>query len=409
MKPTVSIVVLTRNAGPEFCQLLERVTTQRDRRPEIVVVDSGSSDGTPDLARRFGAKVIDIPAASFNHGQTRNLGIQHSQGEICVLLVQDALPVDDQWLENLTGHFHGDPLICGVTTRQVPRSDADMVVRWEVLRHNNSLGGEVKIRSIADWAAFERLPLQDRFFMCNFDNVCSAVRRSTWETHPFRSMPFAEDLDWAVRVLRAGHKIVYEPAAVVIHSHARSGIYHLRRHYVSAKIVPVILECPVPGVFADNDDGMFRAVNVLIQEALSLFLVVGQEGSSISHTEWHRRVNYVERAGLDHANGTPRLAHLAQRCVHKLLSWLPLSKRFKSVTKWSTDRRNPMRAHFFFLLSEIVQDAPDLDAATVRHLIVHSLARSIGHFLGGYYLWSDRLSRVSPGLGDLDRFLCLGV
>ena len=109
MKPTVSIVVLTRNAGPEFCQLLERVTTQRDRRPEIVVVDSGSSDGTPDLARRFGAKVIDIPAASFNHGQTRNLGIQHSQGEICVLLVQDALPVDDQWLENLTGHFHGDP------------------------------------------------------------------------------------------------------------------------------------------------------------------------------------------------------------------------------------------------------------------------------------------------------------
>jgi rhamnosyltransferase len=56
-------------------------------------VDSGSSDGTADVARRFGAKVVEVAATSFNHGLTRNLGIQHSCGEICVQLVQDALPV----------------------------------------------------------------------------------------------------------------------------------------------------------------------------------------------------------------------------------------------------------------------------------------------------------------------------
>src|SRR5437879_3009558 len=122
MKPSISIVVPTRNAGREFSQLLERLRTQKgSHNPEIVVVDSGSSDGTTDVARHFGAAVVEIPAATFNHGLTRNLGIQHAQGEICVLLVQDALPISDQWLEALVHHFDTDPLICGVTTRQVPR------------------------------------------------------------------------------------------------------------------------------------------------------------------------------------------------------------------------------------------------------------------------------------------------
>jgi rhamnosyltransferase len=408
MKTSVSVVIPTRNAGPEFRQLLERVTAQEGSyHPEIVIVDSGSSDGTPEVARHYGATVIAIPPGTFNHGLTRNLGIEHSHGEICVLLVQDAMPISDHWLEALVGHFDSDPLICGVTTRQVPRPETDIVTRWEVVQHNNCLGTRVKIRSISDWNAFERLPLQDRFFACNFDNVCSAVRRLTWRTHPFRSLPFAEDLEWAVRVLRAGNKIVYEPAAVVMHSHLRSAAYHLRRHYVSAKLVPDILQCPIQSTFATNDKDFFSAVNVLIQESCSFLLLVDQVDQSIDPEEWRRWVRYVEDKSLDHAGGAGSAKHSACSYARQIGRWLPLPQRFRSILPWSDNRQNPMRAHFFFLMSEIVQELPGLDAAALRHMIVHCLGRSLGHFLGGYYLWAAHRCQVSPELRDIDH--CLGV
>jgi rhamnosyltransferase len=416
MRPTVSIIVPARNAGPELGQLLERVSAQKcSHRPEIMVIDSGSSDGTPDVARRFGANVVEIPTASFNHGLTRNLGIQHSQGEICVLLVQDALPIADHWLEALIQHFDGDPLICGVTTRQIPRPETDIVAQWEVVYHNNYLGSEVKIRSIPDWSEFERLPMQDRLFMCNFDNVCSAIRRSAWETHPFRSLPFAEDLDWAVRVLRAGNKIVYEPAAAVIHSHVRPAIYHLRRQYISAKVVPAILQCPIPSTFSSNDEQFFAAVNDLIQEAFSFSLLLDQLDSSITYTDWQQWVKCAERVGLADGRGARTIRDLTYAYTGKLGSWLPLPEKFKSSLRFRVRstltgmRENPMRAHFFFLLSEVTQDVPELNAAALHHVIVHCLARTLGGFMGSYYLWLDRWGQVSPQLQVLDDSLCVGV
>jgi rhamnosyltransferase len=62
--------------------------------------------------------------------------------------------------------------------------------------------------------------------------VCSAVRKSVWSTHRFGRINFGEDIDWAERVLRAGWKIVYEPAAAVVHSHDRPVSYEYKRTYV---------------------------------------------------------------------------------------------------------------------------------------------------------------------------------
>ena len=201
---------------------------------------------------------------------------------------------------------------------------------------------------------------------------------------------------------------MYEPEAVVMHSHIRPAIYHLRRHYVSAKVVPVILECPAPGVFSTNDDEMFSAVNVLLQDAFTFFLLVDQLDHCISRAQWHGWVRHVQTAGFGHANAAPNLRRFSENCFHKLTSWMPLPGRFKLALKW-TSLHNPMRAHFLFLLSEIVQDVPELDAAALRYLVVHCLARSVGHFLGGYYLWSDRLGQVSPELKALDHCLRVGV
>lgn len=406
MKPTVSIILPTRNAGPEFGQLLERLRNQKSSLElEIVVVDSGSSDGTLDVARKFAARVLEISPASFNHGLTRNFGIQNSVGEICVLLVQDAMPIAEDWIEALIRPFGRDPMICGVTTRQVPRPNADVVTHWEVVNHNRILGLEPNVRSIPDWNAFERLSFEKKLFLCNFDNVCSAIRRSTWEEHPFRPLPFAEDLDWGVRVLQAGNKIAYEPTAGVIHSHNRPALYHLRRYYVSGKLVPKILHCPTTETPCSNDLDLFRVINTLLEEGFCSLFLWDQLNGCVSRYEWQQWMTLAERVGFARAvTGRP----IGDKMKQVLRKWFRSADAFSAHSPKLVGN-HPMRGHFFFLAREIAQMAPELNSATARHIMVHCLARTLGGFLGAYYSWSEGQKRISPDLHTLDSALSLGV
>lgn len=229
--PDVSIVIPTRNAGPELRNVLESIRAQRTgRSTEIVAFDSCSTDGTADLLREFGARVTTIAPYEFDHGLTRNQAIAASRGAFVVLLTQDAVPRGEGWLEALLAPFV-DPEVAGVYARQVPRADADVLTR----RHlENWVTGDRRRREqrIHDRTSFLRLHPMDRYRLCVFDDVCSALRRSVWEAVPYQATYFAEDLEWGKKVLEAGRTIVYQPDAVVIHSHNRSVWYEYRRTYL---------------------------------------------------------------------------------------------------------------------------------------------------------------------------------
>jgi rhamnosyltransferase len=72
-----------------------------------LVVDSGSTDGTDGLARRYGAAVHRIEKQEFNHGATRNLGISLARGDFVALMVQDAMPLDERWLAAMVRTWSG--------------------------------------------------------------------------------------------------------------------------------------------------------------------------------------------------------------------------------------------------------------------------------------------------------------
>ena len=89
----------------------------------------------------------------------------------------------------------------------------------------------------------------ERYKLCNFDNVCSAIRRSVWKEIPFSTNEFAEDLEWGRRVVEAGWKIAYEPTAFVVHSHARSLAYEFKRGYLChRKLWSLFGLCTVPSL-----------------------------------------------------------------------------------------------------------------------------------------------------------------
>jgi rhamnosyltransferase len=226
-----SVVIPTKNGGKLFLRLLKGLQQQSIwDQTELIVIDSGSKDGTLQAARNVGAKVIEIPPKSFNHGATRDYGISLANCDVVVLIVQDAIPNNPNLLESIVANFK-DLEIAGVYVRQNPQPDADLLTKRNL---NNWLTGraerEIRKMKSLDW--YEGLAPIEKYFFCNFDNVCSAIHKSAWQTYKFGEINFGEDIDWAERVLKGGLKIIYEPAVAVIHSHDRPVSYEYKRTYV---------------------------------------------------------------------------------------------------------------------------------------------------------------------------------
>ena len=228
-------MILTLNAGPGFAGLLERLAAQRAGFDhELVVVDSGSTDGTVELARRHGAAVHTIPKEEFDHGAARNLGVSLAGGEYVAFLVQDALPVDDRWLAAMVEDLDADDAVAGVYGRQIPRPESSPLAR-AVVNDLPTAATERRVQQAGD--DYWDLSPATRRLLALFDNVSSCVRRSVWQEHPFERTPFGEDLRWGRRVIEAGHKLVYEPRSAVLHSHERGALYDLRRHYADGLLL----------------------------------------------------------------------------------------------------------------------------------------------------------------------------
>jgi rhamnosyltransferase len=228
----VSIVLLTRNGAATLPAVLDALARQRlDGAVETIAVDSASDDGTADLLRDRVDRLIVIPADAFDHGLTRNLAIEQASGDLVVLLVQDAVPVSDRWLARLIEPLLADDRVAGAFARQRPRPDASAITRhyFERWVAASAAPRTIAVETAADLAALEPLAQLE---LCAFDNVCSCIRRSVWQRHPFRSTPIAEDIEWAKEVLLAGYRLAYAAQAEVVHSHDRSPRYEFVRTYI---------------------------------------------------------------------------------------------------------------------------------------------------------------------------------
>jgi rhamnosyltransferase len=210
---TVAVVIRTCNESELIGTCLDTLHGQQGSFDlDVLVVDSGSTDSTVEIAQKHRARVIELPPAGFDYSKSLNLGVENVRGEIVISLSAHAVPVDVSWIATMVAAFD-DPLVAGVSSRQVPWPGAP----WkEVDRLERVFGGAKRVYGAEDVA--EVL----------FSNAASAFRRSVWREWPF-TLPAVEDLDWAERVVEAGWKIVYEPSAVVFHSHTESPRAQARR------------------------------------------------------------------------------------------------------------------------------------------------------------------------------------
>jgi rhamnosyltransferase len=213
----VSVVIRAYNEARHIGRLLEGILQQTITNVEIILVDSGSTDGTLDVAARYPVRVVHISPGEFTFGRSLNRGLACSTGEFVVIASAHVFPVYPDWLERLLAPF-ADPQV-GLTYGKQRGAPATRFSEQQIFAH---------------WFPDISQPCQTHPF-CN--NANAAIRRDLWESRPYdETLTGLEDLAWARAIQEAGHTIVYVAEAEVIHVHDETprGVYNRYRREAMA-------------------------------------------------------------------------------------------------------------------------------------------------------------------------------
>ncbi len=199
-RPVCSIVIRAYNEEAHIRRLLTGIGEQTVRNVQVILVDSGSTDGTVAAAEEFPVEVVHIPPQEFTFGRSLNRGIAAAKADLVVMASAHVYPVYPDWLEQLLAPFSDErvALTYGKQrgTRQSHFSEQRIFVHW-----------------YPDISA----PRQEHPF-CN--NANAAIRRSLWQEHPYdETLTGLEDLEWGKWAQSRGYAISYVAAAEIIHVH----------------------------------------------------------------------------------------------------------------------------------------------------------------------------------------------
>ncbi|MEE4359695.1 MAG: glycosyltransferase family 2 protein [Desulfococcaceae bacterium] len=225
----ISIIIPTLNGGEIFSQSLAMIQKQKYKgNVQLIVIDSGSADDTPDMAKHCGATVISIDHKDFHHARTRNHALPHARYDKVLYTVQDAVPCSETWLDDLERAL-SDETVSAAYVRQIPHKTAGAYARFEVEFHGQYLGNSPMIQAFDTSAPPGSLAYDELLRKSRLDNVCAIYRKNALMQRPFPEVDFGEDLAWAYHTLLSGGKILYQPEIQVMHSHDRPPDYRFRR------------------------------------------------------------------------------------------------------------------------------------------------------------------------------------
>ncbi|MDE7311143.1 MAG: glycosyltransferase [Eubacterium sp.] len=230
----ISVVIPSFQAGTEFSVLLQALKKQKGiGNLEIIVVDSGSTDGTVQTAQKEGAKLIQISQKQFSHSYSRNLGAENAKYEYLVFMTQDAMPENELWLEELVRPLMENTGIVATTCIEQPREDADLFSRMVISQQIDWLSVKDQDRILQMPRVLPEAETFENVIRKNgcINDVACAYKKDIFLHYKYR-MPYAEDLDMGKRLIFAGYKLKLLGNVKVIHSHNRNPMYYMKRMYV---------------------------------------------------------------------------------------------------------------------------------------------------------------------------------
>ena len=209
-------------------------------------MDSGSTDSTISIAKRYPVKIVSIKPEDFSFGASLNMGCKVAQGEFIVIASAHVYPVYKNWLEKLIAPF-SNPKV-GIVYGKQRGNESTKFSEHQIFQK---------------WFPDRGDPQQDHPF-CN--NANAVIRRALWEKwHYDEALSGLEDLAWAKRIVAEGFSICYEADAEIIHVHNETMANIYNRYQREA----VALKC----IYPEEHFGFFHFI----------FLFLGTVSSDCLH------------------------------------------------------------------------------------------------------------------------------
>lgn len=211
----ISVIIPVYNGAqtlPACLRALKKQTVSPEAF-EIIVVDDGSTDGSALVAQQPGVRVIRQNNAGA--AAARNHGARVAQGELLLFTDADCVPAPD-WVAQLSAPF-ADATVAGAKG-VYQTAQTELTPRFVQMEY------ESKYERMADAETIDFV-----------DTYSAAYRREVfWAVGGFDvTFPGAsvEDQEFSFRVAEAGHRLVFAPQAMVLHTHDRSAPEYARRKY----------------------------------------------------------------------------------------------------------------------------------------------------------------------------------
>lgn len=200
-EPALSALVRCRDEVQGVGALMDALRGQTiNDALEIVVIDSGSRDGTVEEVRRRGIEPIQIAPAEFTYGRALNLAAAQARAPLCVAISAHARPLDDGWAARMVSAFDDQRVACAFGERVGP----DLAPLTAPL--------------LQDAQHAEAHPFY------GYSNSSGGFRHELWTQRPFaEDLPASEDREWAWYWLRRGWLVLLDPGLAVHHSHSDEG------------------------------------------------------------------------------------------------------------------------------------------------------------------------------------------
>jgi len=195
----ISIIIRCKDEEEAIGRTLDKIFGQEiDLSYEVILVDSGSTDGTLEIVQKYPVCLFRIPPESFSFGYALNYGIERAEGDIIVNISAHCIPVNDKWLSELT----------------LPLREG---------RAHATYGRQIPVKGVNP---FEEISLEKHFpdeektsGRVPFSNANCAFLRKMWEEVKFdKDLPSWEDYLWYL-LLKDKYIFEYCPKAMVYHTH----------------------------------------------------------------------------------------------------------------------------------------------------------------------------------------------
>ena len=217
--PLVSIIMRSFNEAWALKGTLPALAAQDFKSWELIVIDSGSTDGSQELIRAMQpAHFVQITPQEYNPSRVMNQGMKLAKSEFGIFINADATPQGTNWLRPLVNALQ-NPKTAACFGRQIPRPDCQAVFAND---YDRCFGPN---RESAKWEHF-------------FSMVSSGLRKDVWCQHGFREdLQYAEDDEYTRWCKAQGYAVAYVPESMAMHSHNYTAAQSHKRSFGDARAI----------------------------------------------------------------------------------------------------------------------------------------------------------------------------